>query len=265
VPEYRSLHLVSPYMEGADVKRIQRKLGIEADGEYGPATAIAVRESKRLLGFPPAKLETGASVLYQQLLFGEAKPPAGYKDRAKKVAAAQAKAAAQAAKGSAGRRKAADWLIERAGRHESGVQNRADWLDKWELENGHPRFRSGSEEGWAWCGIACWAAYKWGAGLLLDGRLRSTDWIFSASAANTARLSRVPLAQAKKGDLVLLFKRGAHVGMFAADYSGGSLSTIEGNTSPGPGGGLAAQANGGGIYKRSRNVNEVVAVVRVST
>ena len=231
--QFRSLHLVSPYMTGEDVKRLQKKLGTDTDGEYGPATAIAVRESKRLLGFPPAKLETGASVLYQEILFGKAKAPAGYAERAKKAAAAHAKASAKAAKGAAGRISAADWLLERAGRHEGAVSNRADWLDKWQVSNGHPRFRSPGEEGWPWCGVGCWAAYKWGTGLLLDGRMRSTDWIFAASAAGTSRLSRAPLAQGKKGDLVLLFKRGAHVGMFAADYKGGSLNTIEANTSPG--------------------------------
>lgn len=251
-------------MTGADVKRLQRKLGIDADGEYGPITARAVRASKRRLGFPPGKWETGASAFYQDLLFGSRKPDAEYKARASKVAAQDAKAAKQAAAGGAGRLQAAKWLLAREGRHENGVQNRGDWLDKWELANGHPRYSGPREEGWPWCGVACWAAYKYGAGLMLDGRMRSTDWIFSASAANTERLSRVPLAQAKKGDLVLLFKRGAHVGMLAADYSGNGVQTIEGNTSPSAGS-FAAEVNGGGLYRRTRKRSDVVAVVRVHT
>jgi hypothetical protein len=249
-------------MTGSDVKRLQRKLGIDADGEYGPITAQAVTSSKLHLGFAPSKLETGATPFYQELLYGKRSAPADYAARAKKIAAADAKAAKAAAKNGGGRLKAANWLLEREGRHENKVPNRADWLDKWQVANGHPRFGSPGEEGWPWCGVACWAAYKYGAGVVLDGRLRSTDFIFTASAANTERMFRVPLKQAKKGDLVLLFKRGQHVGMVAADYKGGALATIEGNTSAGSSG---SQSNGGGIFRRNRAASDVVAIVRVRT
>jgi hypothetical protein len=261
---FRSLHLTSPHMTGADVRRLQRKLRVDADGDYGPLTARAVRGSKRALGFHPKRWATGATVFYQALLYGRRPVPDEYRARAERVKARDAQAAAEAAKRGGSRSKAADWLIARANRHESAVPNRADWLDRWQMQNGHARFTRSGEEGWAWCGIACWAAYRYGAGIMLDGRLRSTDWIYVAAAANTNRLRRVPLAQGRKGDMVLLFKRGAHVGMLAADYTGGMVPTIEGNTSPGPGGGLRAQANGGGIYRRSRSPGEIVAGVRVT-
>jgi hypothetical protein len=259
--ELRSLIVTSPLMTGDDVKRLQKKLGIDPDGEYGPITATAVHASKRVLGFLPSKWDTGASVFYQEMLFGKRATPADYKARAKKAADQDAKAAKKAAAGQSGRTKAAAWLIERAGRHEGPVQNRADWLDKWQIANGHPAFRSGSEEGWPWCGVACWSAHKWGTGVVLDGRMRSTDWIFTASASNTSRLSRVPLSKGKKGDLVLLFARGEHVGMLAADYKGGPVQTIEGNTSSGTSG---SQSNGGGVYQRTRKPSDVIAVVRVT-
>jgi len=262
MPALRSLQLTSPMMTGTDVKRLQRKLKIDPDGEYGPITARSVRSSKRRLGFAPSKWDTGATPFYQELLYGSRATPADYAARAKKVAAADAKASKAAAKNGGGRLQAANWLLEREGRHENGTPNRADWLDKWQIANGHPRFGSPREEGWPWCGVAVWAAYKYGAGVLLDGRLRSTDFIFTASAANTEHMFRVPLRQAKKGDLVLLFKRGQHVGMVAADYRGGALATIEGNTSPGAAG---SQSNGGGIFRRNRAASEVVAIVRVRT
>jgi hypothetical protein len=260
----RALHLTSPHLSGRDVLRLQRKLRVDADGDYGPITARAVRSSKRRIGFHRKRWDSGATVFFQEILYGRREAPDSYKARAMRVHERDKAEAAEAAKRGGSAEKAAEWLLERATRHESRVPNRADWLDKWQIANGHPGFTRSGEEGWAWCGVACWAAYKWGAGVTLDGRMRSTDWIFVAAAARTNRLQRVALSKGRKGDMVLLFKRGAHVGMLASDYTGGMVSTIEGNTSPGAGGGLAAQANGGGIYQRSRSPGEVVAIVRVA-
>jgi hypothetical protein len=49
-PKPRSLRLVSPFMHGRDVAELQRLLGVEDDGEYGPVTAAAVKEWKRARG-----------------------------------------------------------------------------------------------------------------------------------------------------------------------------------------------------------------------
>ena len=54
-----TLDLANPHMSGADVKAAQRLLGDNpfgnfqpgsADGDYGPATAAAVKQAKWLLG-----------------------------------------------------------------------------------------------------------------------------------------------------------------------------------------------------------------------
>jgi hypothetical protein len=49
-PQPRTLRLVSPHMHGRDVAEVQRLLGVDADGEYGPITAGAVAAWKRTRG-----------------------------------------------------------------------------------------------------------------------------------------------------------------------------------------------------------------------
>jgi hypothetical protein len=104
----------------------------------------------------------------------------------------------------------------------------------------------------AWCG--CWA---W-SGLYAAGKVRRGDsWLASVAAIeDAAKAGRTPFkgwttdgSKARKGDLVVLFGRGQHVGTVRevdADY----CHTWEGNTSSGSGG---SQSNGGGSYKRSRS------------
>ena len=103
-----------------------------------------------------------------------------------------------------------------------------------------------------WCG--CWA---W-SGLYAAGKVSKGDsWMASvASIEDYARDGRGPFkgwttdgSKAKKGDLVVLFGRGQHVGTIRsvdANYA----YTWEGNTSSGSSG---SQSNGGGSYKRSRS------------
>jgi hypothetical protein len=49
-PQPRILRLSLPYMRGRDVAAVQRVLGVEADGQFGPQTAGAVAEWKRARG-----------------------------------------------------------------------------------------------------------------------------------------------------------------------------------------------------------------------
>ena len=70
-------------------------------------------------------------------------------------------------------------------------------------------------------------------------------------------------AQAQPGDVVLFDWGGDgvpdHVGFVEANR-GAYLQTIEGNTSPGTGG---SQSNGGGVYRRTRSLSTVRAVIRL--
>jgi hypothetical protein len=103
-----------------------------------------------------------------------------------------------------------------------------------------------------WCG--CWA---W-SGLYAAGKVRKGDsWLASvASIEDYAKAGSGPFrgwttdgSKAKKGDLVILFGRGQHVGTVRSIDSG-YAHTWEGNTSSGNSG---SQSNGGGSFKRSRS------------
>ena len=51
-PKPRTIRLASPYMHGRDVAELQRLLGVDDDGQYGPVTAAAVKAWKRARGGP---------------------------------------------------------------------------------------------------------------------------------------------------------------------------------------------------------------------
>ena len=103
-----------------------------------------------------------------------------------------------------------------------------------------------------WCG--CWA---W-SGLYAAGKVnKGESWLASvASIEDYAKAGKGPFkgwttdgSKAKKGDLVILFGRGQHVGTVRSIDSNYAY-TWEGNTSSGSSG---SQSNGGGSYKRSRS------------
>jgi hypothetical protein len=105
-----------------------------------------------------------------------------------------------------------------------------------------------------WCG--CWAFM----GLYAAGKVKADgnySWMASvASIEDYAKQGRAPFrawttdgTKAKKGDLVVLFGRGQHVGTVRSIDSS-YAHTWEGNTSSSSGG---SQSNGGGSYQRSRS------------
>jgi hypothetical protein len=80
----RTLHLTNPLMTGPDIKHLQELLAAyhpgEVDGEYGPATAAAVKQAKWVLGYPDAKCDQAAGPQLISYLEG-AKPPADFEAR----------------------------------------------------------------------------------------------------------------------------------------------------------------------------------------
>ena len=85
-----------------------------------------------------------------------------------------------------------------------------------------------------------------------DYNLASVDWITNRAKAGNApfRGWTTDGSKAKKGDLVILFGPGTHVGTVRATPTGSTCPTWEGNTSSSSGG---SQSNGGGSYKRDRS------------
>src|SRR6476620_4785317 len=53
----RTLRLAAPHMHGPDVAEVQRLLGVDDDGVFGPQTAGAVADWKRARGVVPASRE----------------------------------------------------------------------------------------------------------------------------------------------------------------------------------------------------------------
>jgi hypothetical protein len=154
--------------------------------------------------------------------------------------------------GSGWRDKSANWHENHLGITENPSNSNCD---------SHPDGIRTSQDGCAngtwlrnqpWCG--CWA---W-SGLYAAGKVKKGDsWLASvASIEDYAKAGNGPFkgwttdgSKAKKGDLVVLFGRGQHVGTVRSIDSGYAY-TWEGNTSSGSGG---SQSNGGGSYKRSRS------------
>jgi hypothetical protein len=246
-------------MHGDSVKRLQRALGVDDDGDYGKITASAVRGAKSKMGFPADSFDTGATEFFQQILFGNREAPDEYVKRAH-----ERKAARNAGKTDG--EKAVAFLMERVGRteiapgHGYGSNRNPEWLDKWQVENGHGKFGSNAEDGWAWCGVACWAGYKYGAHKDIDPRIRSVEWAYYASGAGTNGLYRIPLGKVDKGDFLVLFSSNTHIATARGKLSRGEIPTVEGNTSFENSG---DQANGGALAARERPQNAVVAAIRV--
>lgn len=70
----RQLVLKDPYLEGDDIKEVQRALGFKGravDGVYGPDTAGAVEEWKWRTGYPKHQINNRLGLLGLAWLFGE--------------------------------------------------------------------------------------------------------------------------------------------------------------------------------------------------
>ena len=81
----RGLHLTNPHLTGDDVKLAQELLTAGSygnfqpgvvDGEYGPATAAAVKQAKWLLGYPAKACDDAFGPHLAAFLQGGALPPA---------------------------------------------------------------------------------------------------------------------------------------------------------------------------------------------
>jgi cell wall-associated NlpC family hydrolase len=172
------------------------------------------------------------------------------------IARRRQKLAAQGAGG-----KAVAYALKFEGRTESPAgSNDAPFLADW-------RRALGATLAWMkgqpWCGFGCLAAWFLGAGLRLpDGCVYTPNIV--AWANRGEHFTRVRPEDARPGDWVVFnFVGGSsvadHVGLALGPARGGMIPTIEPNTSPSNSG---SQANGGGMFRRSRPVGLIACVAR---
>ena len=134
-------------------------------------------------------------------------------------------------------------------------------IDKWQRQAGYS-FPV------PWCACFVAAAWSHASRKRIDAKAIGGYCPSIVTQARNGRngLSIVKLSEAQAGDAVVFDFGHAtydHIGLFVRHLDGGFIETIEGNTSPeGSATGLAAQANGGGVFRRRRNPNLISAVVR---
>jgi hypothetical protein len=231
---------------GENVKKLQRKLGVDADGDLGPITWRAWRSRFVELGGWGFVGSTARARRRWDLVMG-AKPTAAEAKRA-------AKRRQAVAVGPAGTLAFARKYVGRA----EYPSNRGSWgLNAWQSElAGGGSWLNGAP----WCGIFVWASLTKGAGVKgLNSRCAAVAYIYAdAAAGRNGWRSRHGRTEGKPGDAVILFGTSTHVGLIEKRVPGGYI-TIEGNTSSGNGG---SQADGGGCYRRTRPYSAVVACCR---
>ena len=252
----RTLHLSSPLETGPDVRALQAALNarmkarhegqIDADGQYGPATAGAVRQVGWDLGALPETLEQGCPAGLAQMIIDP--------DKRTPEQLARAKTRAETPHGPAA---AIAWARTQIGTEEHPAgSNRGPKIDDWQQGVGMI--------GQPWCGAFAHAALEHG-GLKTAPDIRYCPSTEAHAKQGTGGFaSWHPVANAQEGDLVLYdfvnhppsFPE--HVGVVVALQSDG-LHTIEGNTTSGAAGN---QANGGGVFARVRPTQFVVGVAR---
>lgn len=163
-----------------------------------------------------------------------------------------------AKRGAGGR--AAAYLLDYVGRTESPAgSNDSPFLLSWRRKLPSLAWMKGQP----WCGFACIAAWQAGAGVRLpDGVVYTPNIV--AWANRGEHFTKVSPGNARAGDLVVFnFVGGSsvadHVGLALGPARNGSIPTVEGNTSSSNGG---SQANGGGVFRRSRPVGLIAVVAR---
>lgn len=272
----RVLRLTQPFMQGDDVKAVQRHLGLLADGEYGPATGSEVAAWKYRMGAEREAVNTGLGLQAQRVMFRKA-----------------------------GEKLPADWAARRLARMAIGFKpgwgiakpqpyDPADammtmryWAAAGLKEDpagsnvvpalvsiGRDLEAKAAAMGYAWCAYAAFLAglQRGGAsaraGLVeqLFNALYTVDILAQAQAARFG-MKIVGASQVRAGDLVLFNFTGGdprvdHIGrVVTPPASSGLLESVEGNTSSDNGG---SQSNGGGVYVRTRPTSIVRAYVRDS-
>ena len=130
---------------------------------------------------------------------------------------------------SAKREAAVQWAVAQDGTRERGTTNCSPKIDRWQRDMGLrvPPCR-------VWCGAFVHQAFLQ-AGVRLSRRLIDPDRSYGDAVAGIRGLKRIANSQIRRGDIVFYNfrddKRASHLAIARGRPSGGSLNTVEGNTS----------------------------------
>jgi cell wall-associated NlpC family hydrolase len=136
---------------------------------------------------------------------------------------------AAAADTSPKREAAVDWAVAQVGTTERGTSNCSPKIDRWQRDMGLrvPPCR-------VWCGAFVHQAFL-RAGVKLSARLIDPDRSYADAVAGRRGLKSIPMSQIRRGDIVFYdFRpdlRASHLAIARGRPRGGSLDTVEGNTS----------------------------------
>lgn len=265
---HRVLHLVSPLMQGPDVKALQEALNglfnhykfpwraIREDGDYGRRTRRAAQFGAWLIGLEEERLHaiaTGRITIEVQHLLRNPDDRSA-QDRSREDARKAGRERLHK-EHSEGMPAAVKWMLDQVGTHEVPADsNHGPFpIDECQAYFGL--------SGVPWCG--CCAGYA----IKKIGGIDSACWFpYAGSIREDALAGRNGLHdvrpdQADIGCVATFFSGGDdHVGLVRGKFHDGMIPTVEGNTSANSG----RESDGGIIEIKERSVAELTIVARVS-
>jgi peptidoglycan hydrolase-like protein with peptidoglycan-binding domain len=261
VSPVRRLRLTSPLTHGADVSALQRSINnrraardlppIDVDGQYGPATAAAMRDTAFMLGLLTSSIDKGATPGIQRII---AHPSL-------RTPAQKARAASRKKRLGSGPQAALAWARTQIGQKEHPANsNTSPVIAVWQKA-------CGMGPG-PWCGaFAIAVALRGGAHITADTKY--TPSIRGHAQAQTGGyrgwLTSSAFESARPGDHVVFdWNPGTgadHVGtLVSIDLVNKTVTCIEGNTSSSNAG---SQDNGGTVAERTRPWSMVQGIAQV--
>jgi hypothetical protein len=234
VRKRRTLLLTTPYMKGGDVVRVQRRLGVDDDGEYGPVTGGAAAAWKRRSGYLDDAIDTTLSEQDQRYLLGKDELPSAFRRRAEERARE---------------------LVAVAGVPQRAVEEMERWIGLRERPPGSNKVPAlgrvaadlglsdwYQKMGWPWCAFTVFLAALRVGGQTAEQGLRQGKFnalycpaILAAAQGARFGMQVVAPSQAARGDLVLFDwspqgDPADHIGRLVRPPTGGIVVTVDGNS-----------------------------------